>query len=116
MSKVLGPIQLEAKVHCIHPETGGSAKVRYSFSPGQPVDAAAIEKALRVAAEAVTEHGYVLMGPATFFNHVLVKEKTGRIGNFAMPADFDYDAFGLETAEAERPDIEDDDDFEDDDA
>jgi hypothetical protein len=39
--------------------------------------------------------GYELLSGRDFFNKVLVKEKTGRIGNFALPSEFDYDLEAL---------------------
>jgi hypothetical protein len=115
MSEVLGPIQLEAKVYFVNPETGDTATATYSFPPGRPVDKEAIESAFRKSAEAVGDTGFVLMAPSTFFNHVLVREKTGRIGNFATPRDFQYDAFGLELGDANRRDWSEDDEDEDED-
>ena len=101
-SAVLGPAQIEAKVHFVHPETGNTAVATFGFPPGQPVTSEDIERALRKSSEAVAEHGYVLMGPNSFFNHVIVKEKTGRVGNFALPRSFDYEAFGMTVAEIEQ--------------
>jgi len=116
MSKVLGPIRLDAQISFIDPETGNVATVNYGFPPGQPVSAEDIEAAMRACAEAVAKTGpYVLMGPNTFFNHVIVKAKTGRIGMFALPASFRYDAFGMEIAEADWHEYEDEEDFDDED-
>lgn len=110
-TKILGPLQIEANVHFIHPD-GHSAKVNFTFAPGQPVTAEDIERALRKSANAVEDQGFVLMGPDTFFNHVVVKEKTGRAGRFATPSGFQFDAFGMETMELQRDTRQ---DFEDDD-
>lgn len=111
-AKVLGPVSIEAVVHLVNPETGDTGKVTYGFSVGREVTAKDIERALRGSAEAAREHGMALMAPDTFFNHVLVKEKTGRVGNSATPSEFNYDAFGIDTADAPRrhDDVLDDDD------
>lgn len=106
--KVLGPVTLEAKIHVINPETGDMGVVTYNFSPGQPVTEESIEESMQAANDAVVEHGMLLMAPYTFFNHVLVKEKTGRVGNFAVPNSFHYDAFGLKTGDAPVQDCNDD--------
>lgn len=105
---------LEANVHFVNPETGDTATATYTFPPGQPVDEAAIERACRKSAEAVSDTGFVLMAPSTFFNHVIVRQKTGRIGNFATPRDFEYAAFGMPTGDANRRDWSEEDEDDDD--
>lgn len=102
--QILGPIQFEGKIHMVHPE-GHHATVTFKFAPGRPITVDGIESALRTAQQAVEEQGFILMGPSTFFNHVLVKEKTGRSGNFAITKDFQFDAFGMETHELPRSDV-----------
>jgi len=107
----LGPITLNAVVHLMSPE-GHTAEVSIGLAPGRPVDAAAITRAIRQAAEAGAEHGMKPMGPATFFNHVLVKAKTGRVGQFATPDSMQYE---LDTGVIEyEPEEADDDEDEDD--
>lgn len=115
-SPILGPIQIEASIHLVHPD-GHIAKVTFGFPPGKEVSADDIEEALKKSSSAVEEQGFVLMGPDTFFNNVLVKEKTGRAGRFATPNSFQFDAFGLETLELSRTTQQDfeDDEFEDED-
>ena len=95
---VQGPVQLEAKVHLVNPDTGAMAVVTYSFPPGRAPTEEEISNALDEAAAAGVPHDMMLMGPHTFFNAVLVKEKTGRVGNFAVPRGM-YFPEGLVTAE-----------------
>jgi len=98
---ILGPIEIELKIHFAHPD-GHTASATYSMPVGQPVSAENIETAVREALAAVAEKGFLLMGPDTFFNGVLVKRKFGRVGNFAAPAEFEYSGFGLPMQEAPR--------------
>lgn len=112
--KLLAPIQLEGAIHFVHPE-GHTAKVTFTFGPGKPVTADALQRAIETASKAVAEQGFVLMGPDTFFNHVVVKEKTGQVGRFATPVAFQFEAFGVPTLELPWRDAHDEeDDFEDD--
>ena len=110
---VQGPVQLEAKVHLVNPDTGAQAVVTYSFPPGRAPTEEEISRAIGEAAVAGEPHGMLPMGPRTFFNAVLVKEKTGRVGNFAVPREM-YFPEGLVTAEYDVYESEyDDEDWED---
>lgn len=93
-----GPVMIEAKVHLVNPDNGSTAEVTYSFPPGRAPSAEDIAKAIDAAGKAGKKHGMAPMGPSTFFNAVLVKEKTGRVGNFAVPLEFGFPE-GLETVE-----------------
>lgn len=109
-----GPVQLEAKVHLVNPDTGAMAVVTYLFPPGRAPTEEEISKAIVEAAVAGEPHGMLPMGPRTFFNAVLVKEKTGRVGNFAVPRGM-YFPEGLVTAEYDvyESEYDDDEDWED---
>lgn len=109
---ILGPIQIECKVHFVHPD-GHLAAVTYTFPPGRAVSEEDIRRAVEKSASAVSEKDFALMGPYTFFNHVIVAEKTGRHGHFAVPASFQYDGFGLPMQEFEGDEPDDEDEFED---
>lgn len=96
-------------------EAGHTAKVTVGLAPGRPASAEDILRAINQAAEAGERHEMKPMAPATFFNYVLVKEKTGRVGNFATPASMEYElACGTIEYHHDAPD-DDDDIFEDED-
>lgn len=113
--KFIGPVTFDAIVHLIS-EDGRSAKVTVGLAPGGSITRDDVLRAIGQAAEAGEDHGMKPMGPETFFNHVLVKEKTGRIGNFAVPSSMYYE---LESGviEYNRRQVEDEDEdiFEDED-
>lgn len=93
-TSVLGPFTLEAKVYFTD-EAGsviGSANV--GLSVGRVPDEAAIMRAIGQTLAAIGDE-YRLLPAGDFFNKVLVKEKTGRAGNFAIPASFSYDPEAL---------------------
>ena len=110
---ITGPIEIDVKVHLLHPETGDTAIVTYGLSPGKVPGADSIREALNASLKAGERHGMVLMGAETFFNHVLVKKKFGRVGNFATPSEFRYD-HDLPTADVPHVEFDDEDDMEDD--
>lgn len=99
--KILGPIEIELKVHMAHPD-GQQGVATYAMPVGQPVSADGLEIAVRSCLDAVGKHGFRLMGPDTFFNRVLIKDRTGRAGNFAVPLSMEYTGFGLEMQELDR--------------
>lgn len=89
----IGPITLEAKVHIIRDDgTIGSATV--DLSPGKPVQIEDLHQAVGLALAALPDN-FRLLTADEFFNCVLVKEKTGRIGHFATPESFRYDVDAL---------------------
>lgn len=96
---VVGPITLEAKVHFTKPGTNVIGSATVGLGVGEPVTLEALHRAVGQTLAALPE-GCRLLDPYEFFNKVLVKEKTGRAGNFATPASFHYDADAL--AEAGR--------------
>lgn len=109
----IGPVTFDAVVHLVS-EDGRSAKVTVGLAPGRPISREDVLRAISQAAEAGEDHGMKPMGPSTFFNSVLVREKTGRIGNFAVPSNMHYELeSGVIEYRHERDD--EDDDFEDDD-
>lgn len=93
---MIGPVQLEAKIHFRIGDQLGC--VTYSFPVGEPVTEqdllVAIGKSLTSVREQLDQ--CELLDAQTFFNAVLVAEKTGRRGNFAAPSSFDYDTLKLE--------------------
>lgn len=108
----IGPVTFDAVVHLVS-EDGRVARVTVGLAPGRPVDREAILHAISQAAAAGEQHDMKPMGPDTFFNHVLVKEKIGRVGNFATPSEMYYE---LESGTIEyRPNHDDEYDFEDED-
>lgn len=113
---VIGPITLEAKVHIANDEDGTIGAATVGLAVGQPITLEALHRAVGQTLAALPE-GYRLLKPSEFFNKVLVKEKTGRAGNFATPASFNYDAAALAeagraayTPEPEEPEETDEDD------
>lgn len=113
-SGLQGPVMIEAKVHLVNPDNGSTAVVTYSFPPGRAPSAEDVAKAIAEAGNAGKKHGMAPMGPSTFFNAVLVKRKTGRVGNFALPREMDFPE-GLETVEYYYRSRDDEDELEDED-
>jgi Flp pilus assembly protein CpaB len=95
MSKFIGPITLGAQVHFAKGDLIGSATV--GLPPGKPVTEEAIERTIGKALAALPK-GSRLLTADEFFNRVLVKEKTGQVGNFALPSSFDYDVDAITKA------------------
>ena len=89
---MIGPIQIEAKIH--FRIAGGNAAVTVGLGVGEPVTEqdllAAVGKAITRLREQFDE--VELLDADTFFNDVLVVEKTGQRGRFALPVHFSYDA------------------------
>ena len=73
------------------------AKVTFGLSPGKVPNDNDILIAIGAALKAVRESlpDVSLMSSKDFFNRVLVKEKTGRIGHFAVPSSMEYDVADL---------------------
>lgn len=115
---IVGPITLEAKVHFAKDDEGLIGSANVGLSPGQPVTIEGLHRAVGQTLAALPD-GCRLLTPDEFFNRVLVKEKTGRNGNFATPASFDYDTDALtdagRAAYTPKPDTESTDDGDDDD-
>ena len=74
----IGPITFDATVHFIG-EDGRSGKAMVCFPPGKAIGREDVMRTISQAVALVGHLGMKPMGPNTFFNHVLVKEKTGRI-------------------------------------
>lgn len=94
---MIGPITLEAKVHFAIDSDNVIGSASVGLTPGQPVTLEALHHAIGQTLAALPE-GSRLLTPDEFFNRVLVKEKTGHVGYFALPSDFYYDAEALATA------------------
>lgn len=109
---IIGPVQLEAKIHVINPDTGGHGTLTYSFPPGKAVTEDQVRNAIVKSVAKLSDQGFYLMGESTFFNHVLIKEKFGQVGNFAVDSDFQYTENEFDTRDFERQDIEDEDEYE----
>lgn len=88
INKIIGPLMIEAKVYFATKDSMGSATVGLGI--GQPVSVEDIYRAIGQTLAALPKN-YRLLTPDEFFNRVVVKEKTGRFGNFAVPASFKYD-------------------------
>lgn len=119
---VIGPITLEAHIHFANDAEGVIGSANVGLAPGKPVTLEALHRAIGQTLAAIPDDCRLLT-PDEFFNRVLVKEKTGRVGRFATPASFQYDtdaladagraAFTPEPREAvvrEDEDLDDDDD------
>lgn len=89
MSKkqIIGPVTLEARVHFACDDKIGYAT--YGLSPASPVTGDRLVEVVKNVLKALPE-GARLLEPDEFFNLVLVPEKTGQRGNFAVPAGFHY--------------------------
>jgi len=120
---VIGPITLEAKVHFAIDDDDVIGAANVGLSVGQPVTLEALHRAVGQTLAALPD-GARLLTPQEFFNKVLVKEKTGRVGRFATPANFQYDPEALAEAgkaayvpepEHTGADVEDTEDFDEDD-
>jgi hypothetical protein len=117
--KLIGPFTFDVKVHVESQDERTIGAVTIGLAPGKVPTIEDIHRAIGQALAALPD-GYTLLEGKDFFNRVLVKEKTGRIGNFATPASFRYDLAELETAargayqpepeEVEESDEEDEDD------
>lgn len=94
MSKLIGPFQVELKVHVRNDATRQSAVVTYTLPPGRLPMLEDIHAALGASLAGIPD-GFRLLDSHDFFNRILVKEKTGRIGNFAVSPEFDYDVEAL---------------------
>lgn len=94
MSKsMIGPITLEAKVHFATSE-GQIGAVTVGLPPGATVSHQRLLCAIGQAL-AVMPPDYRLLDGSEFLNHVLVREKTGRSGDFACPRDMEFDVQAL---------------------
>lgn len=93
---MIGPVQIEAKIHFRVGGRLGSAT--FGFPVGQPVTEQDILAAIGQSITSIRKQfdEAELLDAETFFNAVLVAEKTGRRGNFALPDSFDYDTLKLE--------------------
>lgn len=94
---IIGPITLEAKVHVANDEENMIGAATYTLPVGRAITAEDMHRAIGGVLAAMPE-GWRLLDGNEFFNKVLVKEKTGRAGNFAVPADMDYDVEALTAA------------------
>jgi hypothetical protein len=107
--KLLGPFTVDVKVHIANDEDGTIGAATVGLAPGKVPTLEAFHRAIGQTLAAMPD-GYRLLTGGEFFNQVLVKEKTGRRGNFAVPASFNYDVDALTEAgraacpEADEPD------------
>lgn len=120
---MIGPITLEAKVHFANDNQGVIGSAVVGLGVGEPVTLEELHRAVGQTLAALPE-GSRLLEPGEFFNKVLVKEKTGRNGNFATPASFNYDTAALAISgqaaytpepKSDEADEEDESDWDDDD-
>lgn len=122
IEQLIGPFTIDVKVHVAGENTIGAVTV--GLSPGKVPTLESIQRAIGQAIAALPPEYHLLNGD-DFFNKVLVKEKTGRIGNFATPSSFLYDVDALAASaraayvpESKQDDEEDeelDDEFDDED-
>lgn len=94
---MIGPITLEAKVHFAIDDDNVIGSANVGLSVGEPVTLEALHRAVGQTLEALPANARLLT-PDEFFNKVLVKEKTGRVGKFAIPSSFQYDVDDLASA------------------
>ena len=88
-SGILGPIVLKGFVHFTDGQgVFGFAEV--GLSPGAVPTEERLVRAMGNTLAAIPE-GCRLLNADEFFNQVLVKERTGRVGKFALPGSMDYD-------------------------
>lgn len=92
--RVIAPVTLEVRVHIVNDDTGQIGSAVVGLSPGRPVTRQALYRAIGQTLAAIPT-GFRLAPPDDFFNKVLIKEKTGRVGNFATPSSFHYDVDAL---------------------
>lgn len=117
---LIGPIVLEAKVYFTNAEKGVIGSATVGLAPGKPVTLESLHRAVGQTLAALPDDCR-LLNADEFFNEVLVKEKTGRVGHFATPSSFHYDVSALaeagRAAYAAEPDadVENEDEFEDED-
>jgi hypothetical protein len=94
---MIGPVQLEAKIHFRIGDKEGA--VTFGLAVGEPVTEQdlllAIGKAYAAVEEQFADELVELMDADSFFNNVVVAEKTGQRGKFALPRSFDYDVSKL---------------------
>jgi len=89
---MIGPVQIEAKVHFVVDDNQlGCAVV--GLTVGNAVTEAEILHAIGQTLTAAKQQfaKVELMDANTFFNAVVVAERTGRRGRFAVPASFQFD-------------------------
>jgi hypothetical protein len=95
--KLIGPITLEAKVYFTNADGDVTGSANVGLGAGRPVTLEALHRAVGQTLAALPDDCR-LLSPDAFFNKVLVKEKTGRIGHFATPSSFHYDVDALAQA------------------
>lgn len=93
---MFGPVTFEMKVHVIN-ENGDTGYTACTLARGQ---LPAVEEIHRLIGESLAatnggESPFRLMEGEEFFNRVIVKELTGRKGNFAIGRDDEYDTTAL---------------------
>lgn len=93
-TKLIGPFTLEAKVYFTNEDGTALGHAVVGLGAGKIPDEAAIMRAIGQTLGALPE-GYELLDGDRFFNEVLVKEKTVRKGNFAVPSSFQFDVAAL---------------------
>jgi hypothetical protein len=95
--QLIGAFTIDVKVHVENKAEGTIGAVTIGLAPGKVPTLEALHRAVGQTLSALPK-GYELLGGEDFFNKVLVKEKTGRIGNFATPSSFLYDVEALAAA------------------
>lgn len=91
---MIGPFTIDIKIHVQSEKEGTIGSVTYGLSPGRVPTREDFIRGIGAALAALPD-GYSLLNGDDFFNKVLVKEKTGRVGNFAVPGDCCYDVDAL---------------------
>lgn len=97
MNKMIGPFTIELKIHVRNDEDGATGEIAYTCPPGRLPALEGLHAAIGESIKQLPE-GWRLLDSDEFFNQVLVKKKTGRGGNFAVPDSFSYDVEALAAA------------------
>jgi hypothetical protein len=89
-NRMIGPVTFEMKVHFGNGDLIGAATC--GLAPGRvPTEQDIMELIGQTLKTIPADQDFELLSASDFFNKVIVKEKVGRVGNFAVPADFEYD-------------------------
>lgn len=118
---MIGPITIDVKVH-VGNDNGVTGAATVGLPVGEVPTIVDLHEAIGKALAALPGD-FRLLEPGEFLNRVLIKEKTGRIGNFAVPPTMIYDAEALsaasrsafESAAEGEQDFSEDDELDDDD-
>ena len=92
MAKMIGPVTFSMKVHFGNQQEQLIGSVNCDLAAGRVPDEKAVMEMIGEALNALPDDKDLeLLSPSDFFNNVIIKEKFGRKGNFAVPNDFTYD-------------------------